>query len=240
MIQDPFGIFLALAAAVFLAVWLEGRYRFFRAMSAGLMCLVFGMILSNSGLLPGGRPGLLPARQHLGERRHRAGAPQRGPAQPAGRRKAHAGGVRHRRRRHHARDGDRHVPARRRHRSRDLEAHRAVHRDLHRRRGELLRARERLRDRSEHHVGSGGRRRHRDGLLARHLPDHPGAPLRREGARPGPEGRCSGDARAAAQGKRREPPDDGLLRALRDHAGGDGGGPAAGGGGTRDSRRCCG
>ena len=53
MIQDPFGIFLALAAAVFLAVWLEKRYRFFRAMSAGLMCLVFGMILSNSGLLPG-------------------------------------------------------------------------------------------------------------------------------------------------------------------------------------------
>ncbi len=53
MIQDPFGIFLALAATVFLAVWLEKRYRFFRAMSAGLMCLVFGMILSNSGLLPG-------------------------------------------------------------------------------------------------------------------------------------------------------------------------------------------
>ncbi|MDE2882039.1 MAG: DUF819 family protein, partial [Acidobacteriota bacterium] len=53
MIQDPFGVFLALAGAVFLAVWLEGRYRFFRAMSAGLMCLVFGIILSNSGLLPG-------------------------------------------------------------------------------------------------------------------------------------------------------------------------------------------
>ena len=53
MIQDPFGVFLALAGAVFLAVWLEGRYRFFRAMSAGLMCLVFGMVLSNSGLLPG-------------------------------------------------------------------------------------------------------------------------------------------------------------------------------------------
>ena len=53
MIQDPFGIFLALAAAVFLAVWLERRYRFFRTMSAALMCLVFGMILSNSGLLPG-------------------------------------------------------------------------------------------------------------------------------------------------------------------------------------------
>lgn len=53
MIQDPFGIFLALAAAVFLAVWLERHYRFFRTMSAALMCLVFGMILSNSGLLPG-------------------------------------------------------------------------------------------------------------------------------------------------------------------------------------------
>lgn len=53
MIQDPFGIFLALAGAVFLAVWLERSYRFFRTMSAALMCLVFGMILSNSGLLPG-------------------------------------------------------------------------------------------------------------------------------------------------------------------------------------------
>jgi len=53
VIQDPFGIFLALAGAVFLAVWLERRYHFFRTMSAALMCLVFGMILSNSGLLPG-------------------------------------------------------------------------------------------------------------------------------------------------------------------------------------------
>lgn len=53
MIRDPFGIFLALAAAVFLAVWLEGRYRFFRTVSAGLLCLLFGMGLSNSGLLPG-------------------------------------------------------------------------------------------------------------------------------------------------------------------------------------------
>jgi len=53
VIQDPFGVFLTLAAAVFFAVWFESRFRFFRAMSAGLMCLVFGMILSNSGLLPG-------------------------------------------------------------------------------------------------------------------------------------------------------------------------------------------
>ena len=53
MIQDPFGIFLALAASVFLAVWLERNYRFFRSMSAGLLCLLFGMVLSNAGVLAG-------------------------------------------------------------------------------------------------------------------------------------------------------------------------------------------
>ena len=53
MIRDPFGIFLALAASVFLAVWLERNYRFFRSLSAGLLCLVFGMVLSNTGLLVG-------------------------------------------------------------------------------------------------------------------------------------------------------------------------------------------
>ncbi len=53
MIQDPFGVFLALVAVAFLAVWLEARHRFFRAMSAGLMCLLFGMALSNFGILPG-------------------------------------------------------------------------------------------------------------------------------------------------------------------------------------------
>ena len=53
MIQDPFGIFLALAASVFLAVWLERNYRFFRSLSAGLLCLLFGMVLSNTGLLAG-------------------------------------------------------------------------------------------------------------------------------------------------------------------------------------------
>ena len=53
MIQDPFGIFLALAASVFLAVWLERNYRFFRSLSAGLLCLLFGMVLSNTGFLVG-------------------------------------------------------------------------------------------------------------------------------------------------------------------------------------------
>ena len=53
MIQDSFGIFLALAASVFFAVWLEKHVRFFRSMSAGLLCLLFGMVLSNSGVLAG-------------------------------------------------------------------------------------------------------------------------------------------------------------------------------------------
>ncbi len=53
MITDPFAVFLTLAAVVFTAVWLESRYRFFRTASAGLMCLTFGMLLSNSGILPG-------------------------------------------------------------------------------------------------------------------------------------------------------------------------------------------
>lgn len=53
MITDPFAVFLALAAVVFTAVWLESRYRFFRTASAGLLCLTFGMLLSNSGILPG-------------------------------------------------------------------------------------------------------------------------------------------------------------------------------------------
>ena len=53
MIQDPFGIFLTLALVVFVAVWLEKRFRFFRAASAGLLCLTLGMLLSNSGVLPG-------------------------------------------------------------------------------------------------------------------------------------------------------------------------------------------
>ena len=53
MIRDPFGVFVVLAAVVFLAVWLEGRFRFFRTASAGLLCLTFGMLLSNTGILPG-------------------------------------------------------------------------------------------------------------------------------------------------------------------------------------------
>lgn len=53
MIRDPLGVFLVLVGIVCLAVWLESRFRVARSLSAGLMCLVFGMGASNSGLLPG-------------------------------------------------------------------------------------------------------------------------------------------------------------------------------------------
>lgn len=56
MIRDPLGVFLVLVGIVCLAVWLESRFRVARSLSAGLMCLVFGMAASNSGLLPGNAP----------------------------------------------------------------------------------------------------------------------------------------------------------------------------------------
>lgn len=56
MIRDPLGVFLVLVGIVCLAVWLERRFRAARSLSAGLMCLVFGMAASNSGLLPGDAP----------------------------------------------------------------------------------------------------------------------------------------------------------------------------------------
>lgn len=56
MIRDPLGVFLVLVGIVCLAVWLERRFRVARSLSVGLMCLVFGMAASNSGLLPGDAP----------------------------------------------------------------------------------------------------------------------------------------------------------------------------------------
>lgn len=53
MIRDPLGVFVALVGVVCLAVFLESRFRAAKTLSAGLMCLVFGMALSNSGILPG-------------------------------------------------------------------------------------------------------------------------------------------------------------------------------------------
>jgi uncharacterized membrane protein len=56
MITDPIAIFLTLAAVVFVAIQLEKRVGVFRSLSAALTGILFGMLLSNVGLLPGTSP----------------------------------------------------------------------------------------------------------------------------------------------------------------------------------------
>ena len=53
MITDPYAVFLVLAAVVLLAVYLEKRYKLFRALSAALVGILFAMVLSNIGIIPG-------------------------------------------------------------------------------------------------------------------------------------------------------------------------------------------
>jgi uncharacterized membrane protein len=56
MITDPIGIFLTLAAVVFISIQLEQRVGLFRALSAALTGILLGMVLSNIGLIPGDSP----------------------------------------------------------------------------------------------------------------------------------------------------------------------------------------
>ena len=56
MITDPTAVFLVLAAVVFIAVRLEGRYRLFRSLGSALVGILVAMLLSNVGLLPGNSP----------------------------------------------------------------------------------------------------------------------------------------------------------------------------------------
>jgi uncharacterized membrane protein len=53
MITDPIGIFLTLAAVVFISIQLEKRVGLFRSLSAALTGILLGMVLSNIGLIPG-------------------------------------------------------------------------------------------------------------------------------------------------------------------------------------------
>lgn len=53
MITDPLAVFLVLAGVVYLSIFLEGRYRLFRAFSAALVGILLAMILSNAGVIPG-------------------------------------------------------------------------------------------------------------------------------------------------------------------------------------------
>jgi uncharacterized membrane protein len=53
MITDPLAVLVVLAAIVWLSLWLEDRFRFLRSLGAALMGILFGMALSNSGVLAG-------------------------------------------------------------------------------------------------------------------------------------------------------------------------------------------
>ncbi len=56
MILDPIAISSILAAVVLLALFLEGRFKLFRALGAALVGILLAMVLSNVGLLPDGSP----------------------------------------------------------------------------------------------------------------------------------------------------------------------------------------
>jgi uncharacterized membrane protein len=56
LIHDPVAVLLVLAAVVYLALWLEERFAACRALGAALVGILIGMVLSNSGVLPGTSP----------------------------------------------------------------------------------------------------------------------------------------------------------------------------------------
>jgi uncharacterized membrane protein len=56
MITNPLSIFFVLAAVVFVSLLLERRIGLFRSLSAALTGILLGMLLSNTGLLPGNSP----------------------------------------------------------------------------------------------------------------------------------------------------------------------------------------
>ncbi len=56
MISDPLAVFLVLAVVVYVAVHLEQRVHLFRSLGAALVGILFAMVLSNVGVLPGSSP----------------------------------------------------------------------------------------------------------------------------------------------------------------------------------------
>lgn len=53
MVSDPVAVFFILAAIVYISIWLEARFNFVRSLGAALVGILFGMLLSNVGILPG-------------------------------------------------------------------------------------------------------------------------------------------------------------------------------------------
>jgi uncharacterized membrane protein len=56
VISDPVAVFVVLAAVLYLAIRLEEHVAVFRSLGAALVAILFGMVLSNVGLLPGSSP----------------------------------------------------------------------------------------------------------------------------------------------------------------------------------------
>lgn len=56
MITDPTAVFFVLAAVVALALALERRWHLFRSFGAALVGILLGMLLSNTGIIPGASP----------------------------------------------------------------------------------------------------------------------------------------------------------------------------------------
>jgi len=56
VITDPLAVLAALAVVVYVSLRLEVRVRMFRALGAALVGILFGMLLSNIGVLPGESP----------------------------------------------------------------------------------------------------------------------------------------------------------------------------------------
>lgn len=52
LIRDPQAVLSVVSVVVFASLWLESRYRLFRALSASLVTLLTGLLLSNIGIIP--------------------------------------------------------------------------------------------------------------------------------------------------------------------------------------------
>ncbi|MDX1390351.1 MAG: DUF819 family protein, partial [Acidobacteriota bacterium] len=56
MVTNPTAVLFLLASSVALAVFLEMRVRVFRALGSALVGILLGMLLSNTGIIPGESP----------------------------------------------------------------------------------------------------------------------------------------------------------------------------------------
>ncbi|MEQ9414854.1 MAG: DUF819 family protein [Cyclobacteriaceae bacterium] len=56
MVTNTIAVFFVLAFSVIISLWLEKRYKTFKKLGAGALAIIIGIILSNSGFLPGDSP----------------------------------------------------------------------------------------------------------------------------------------------------------------------------------------